>query len=112
MMNNSVVYKGIMQGLQEAIDYKNGKATTARVRVHAKVSPIPVSAYSPVEVTKIRKNLNLSQKGLAIAIGVSPRTVESWESGKSIPSGVATRILYLIETDNSLVDKLVMRDKV
>jgi DNA-binding transcriptional regulator YiaG len=35
--------------------------------------------------------------------------VEAWEAGKSMPSGVATRMLYLIEADHSLVDKLVVR---
>jgi len=105
------VYDGIMQGLQEAIEYTNGDVSKARVRVHSSVNPIEMASYKPSEVAKIRKELNLSQRGLALAIGVSPRTVESWEAGKSIPSGVATRMLYLIETDNSLVDKLVVREK-
>jgi len=103
------VYEGIMQGLQEAVEYKKGNAVNAKVRVHSKVDPINVSVYTPTDVIKIRMALNLSQKGLAYAIGVSPRTVESWEAGKSSPSGVATRILHLIEADNSLIDRLIER---
>ena len=103
------VYKGIMQGLNEAIVFKNGKNSKARVRILSTVDPKPVAEYKPVDVTRLRKGLNLSQKGLAIVIGVSPRTVESWEAGKSTPSGIATRMLYLIEADNSLVDRLVPR---
>ena len=105
------VYQGIMQGLQEAIDYKKGKQTNARVRIYSTVEPVEVSTYNPADVAQIRKNLDLSQKGLAIAIGVSQRTVESWEAGKSNPSGVATRMLYLIEKDSSLLDKLVTRNQ-
>ena len=103
------VYEGIMQGLNEAIEFKKGKNSKARVRILSTVDPIQVAEYKPADVTKLRKDLNLSQKGLALVIGVSPRTVESWEAGKSIPSGVATRMLYLIEADNSLVDRLAIR---
>jgi len=102
-------FDGLKQGLEEALAYAKGDASKARVRVLSKVDPIYVSPYNPAEVTRLRKNLNLSQRGLATAIGVSPRTVEAWEAGKSMPSGVATRMLYLIEADHSLVDKLVVR---
>ena len=104
------VYKGIMQGLQDAVDHKKGDKTKARVRMRTKVTSVPVLIYKPEDVINIRKNLNLSQKGLAIAIGVSPRTVESWEAGKSTPSGAATKILHLINNDNSLLDKLVIHN--
>jgi len=103
------VYDGIMQGLQEAIEYKNGDTSRARTRIRSTVTPVQVSAYNCADVAKLRKNLALSQKGFAAALGVSPRTVESWETGRSIPGGIAMRILYLIENDNSLVDKLVVR---
>jgi len=103
------VNEGIMQGLNEAIELKNGKNSKARVRILSTVAPAPVAKYKPADVARLRKDLNLSQKGLAVVIGVSPRTVESWEAGKSVPSGVATRMLYLIEVDNSLVDRLVIR---
>ena len=103
------VYEGIMHGLNEAIEFKNGKNSTARVRILSTIDPIPVDEYKPADVARLRKDLSLSQKGLAVMIGVSPRTVESWEAGKSVPSGVATRMLYLIEADHSLVDRLIVR---
>ena len=103
------VNEGIMQGLSEAVEYKNGNNTKTRVRILSTIDPIPVAEYQPADVVRLRKDLNLSQKGLAVMIGVSPRTVESWEAGKSAPSGVATRMLYLIEADHSLVDRLVVR---
>ena len=102
-------FDGLKQGLEEALAFAKGDASKARVRVLSAVDPVPVSKYKPADVAKLRKDLNLSQRGFATAIGVSPRTVESWEAGKSMPSGVATRMLYLIEADHSLVDKLVIR---
>jgi len=104
------IYEGIMQGLQEAIEFKNGKKSKARVRVLTTVEPVIISVYKPAEIVRVRRSLDLSQRGLAAAIGVSPRTVESWEAGRSSPNGVATRMLYLIETDHGLLDKLVKRN--
>jgi len=108
-MSENKIYNGIMQGLQEAIAYNKGDLTTAHTRVHSVVKPITVNVYNPTDVMRMRKKLNLSQRGLAITIGVSPRTVESWEAGKSTPSGVATKLLHLIDSDNSLVDRLILR---
>ena len=102
-------FEGIKKGLEEALSYAKGDTSKASVRILTTVDPIQVSPYNPAEVAGLRKKLNLSQRGFASAIGVSPRTVEAWEAGKSIPSGVATRMLYLIEADHSLVDKLVVR---
>ena len=108
-MDEFNVYEGIMQGLGEAIAYKNGDASNARTRIFSTVTPVQVSMYSPSDVVKLRKGLNMSQKGFASAIGVSHRTVESWEAGRSVPSRIATRMLYLLDADRSLVEKLVIR---
>ena len=102
-------FDGLKQGLEEALAFAKGDTSKARVRVRSTVDPVTVSQYRPDDVARLRKDLDLSQRGFATAIGVSPRTVEAWEAGQSIPSGVATRMLYLIETDHSLVDKLVVR---
>ena len=102
-------FDGLKQGLEEALEFAKGDASKARVRVRSVVDAVAVASYNPADVAKLRKDLDLSQRGFATAIGVSPRTIEAWEAGKSIPSGVATRMLYLIESDHSLVDKLVVR---
>ena len=109
IFENIDFFDGLKQGLEEALAFAKGNTSKARVRVLSTVDPVQVSPYNPAEVARLRKNLNLSQRGFATAIGVSPRTVEAWEAGKSMPSGVATRMLYLIEADHSLVDKLVVR---
>ena len=38
-------------------------------------------------------------------MGVSDKTVEAWESGTNHPSGVASRILNMMEIDKDLVIK-------
>lgn len=47
----------------------------------------------PDEVKKIRKQLAVNTKGMGILLGVSPRTVESWEQGRYSPSGSAVKMM-------------------
>lgn len=49
----------------------------------------------------------MTQRAFAEVLGVSCRTVEAWESGKSTPTPTARKLIYLIQQDNSLVQKLV-----
>lgn len=94
-----------MQGLQEALAYKNGDRSRCRVTVRE----VPVPEYKAADVARTRQELNLSQRGLASVLGVSPRTVEAWEAGKNTPSGAARHLLYLIDNDHSLMERLTVR---
>lgn len=40
------------------------------------------------------------------ALGISEKTVEKWEQGANPIKGAASRLLYLIDQDHSLMDKL------
>ena len=44
-----------------------------------------------------RKELDLSQKGLADCLGVSVRTVQGWEIGKSKPMAPIVRLIKLFK---------------
>lgn len=97
----------LMTSLEEAAAFAAGD--TSKCKVTVREIPDPVPEYKAADVVRTRKALNLSQRRLAYALGVSPRTVEAWEAGKNEPSGAARHLLYLFETDNSLVDRLVSR---
>lgn len=99
------VYEGILEGLQEAVAYKQGDRSRCRVSVRE----IPVPEYKAADVARTRKDLNLSQRALATALGVSTRTVEAWEAGKNDPSGPARHRLYLLDGDHSLLERLTAR---
>ena len=45
----------------------------------------------PEQVKVVRKQLNLSQKELAHALGVSFATVNRWENSRTVPSKLAKR---------------------
>lgn len=98
----SDVYRSIMAGLNEAVQDAKSKEKKLPRRV---VSVMPVKVYQAEEVKKIRKGTGLSQKNFASYMGVSDKTVEAWEAGKNHPSGVASRLLNMMEMNQNLVNE-------
>lgn len=92
------VFAGIMDGLQEALAHSKGQAAADTF--------IRKSSLPPVDVAGVRASLSLTQKAFAEKLGVSCRTVEAWESGKSTPTPTAKKLIYLISEDHSLLQKL------
>ena len=96
---NMDLFFGIMEGLNEALAYEKGKASA---ETFARKQSLP-----NVNVLEVRTSLSMTQKAFANVLGVSCRTVEAWECGKSTPTPTAKKLIYLIQEDNSLVDKLI-----
>lgn len=92
-------FSGIMDGLTEALAYEKGEASA---KTFSRKRALP-----EINVSQIRKSLPMTQKSFANVLGVSTRTVEAWECGKSVPTPTAKKLMYLIQQDHSLVDKLV-----
>lgn len=91
-------FSGLMEGLEEALAYSKGRAS-AETFVRKRSLPV-------VNVLTIRESLRMTQKTFAAVLGVSCRTVEAWESGKTNPTPTAKKLMYLIQEDHSLVEKL------
>lgn len=91
-------FSGIMDGLNEALAYTKGKAAAD---TFARKRSLPI-----VNVVDLRSALSMTQKAFAEVLGVSCRTVEAWESGKSTPTPTAKKLMFLIQEDHSLVQKL------
>lgn len=96
------VYDGIMQGLEEAIEY-NEKKIKARTNT---ISIEPVPDFEAAEIKRIRNDLGMTQLLFAGFMGVSTKTVEAWESGRNRPEGPARRILSMLKADPGLPQKL------
>ena len=92
-------FSGIMTGLEEALAFEKGSARMATI-VRKRSLPETDSA-------ELRRALNMTQKEFAHVLGVSPRTVESWEIGRSTPSPTAKNLLFLISKNHSLVSELI-----
>ena len=91
-------YDNIMQGLNEALDYAQGKETGAVV--HQIEEPI-------VDVAAIRASTGLSQGAFARSIGVAKGTLLNWEHGRRHPTGPAQVLLAMLAKKPSLVSELL-----
>ena len=92
-------FSEIMDSLTEALAASKGQAaadTFTRKR-----------SLLVVDICGTRKSLNMTQKGFADMLGVSRRTVEAWESGRTSPTPTAKKLIYLISEDKNLAQKLM-----
>lgn len=95
------VFDKIKLGLEEAIAYENGtlEATTKKITI------APICRYDASSIKKIRNTAGMTQVVFAQFMGVSPKTIESWESGRTHPIGSACRLLALTQDDPSFPQK-------
>lgn len=100
---NSEIYNDLKEGLIEAISFTQGKT---KARVHRrKVHVAPVPKYNASDIKKIREKINLSQKTFAEVLGVSVKSIEAWEAGRTEPNGSALRMLSIIDHDETSLEK-------
>ena len=64
--------------------------------------------HAPEQIKKIRSNLALSQAIFAQILGVSVRTLQSWEQGKRAPSGAAASLLTIAFKNPSAVQSSLL----
>ena len=91
----SKVSEGIAQGLKEMLAHTQGQVELKSNTI----SSTPPQRFTPEEIRSIRTKLNMSQGFFADVIGVSKKTVESWEYGRGKPSGAASRMLTIASKD-------------
>ena len=71
----------LKESLQEAAQMRSGE------------KPARVTVLEVQDVTKARQSMNLSRAKFAHLIGISERTLENWEQGRSKPTGAARALL-------------------
>lgn len=94
----SAAYDSLIEGLNEAIAFTDGKAGSAVVH------QIAVPA---VDVAEIRSRTGLSQGAFARSIGVAKGTLLNWEQGRRRPTGPAQVLLAMIARRPSIVGELM-----
>ncbi len=95
----------ILSGLNEALEHAKGnkKLKMTSVKIH------PVQDMTAKEISKLREKLSFSQAIFAEFLGVSKKTVEAWEYGKSHPNGAALRLLNYISLDPQYFEEKVIK---
>jgi len=98
----SKIGQELIESMQELLDYSEGKIDLRT----SKLSISPVCDTITVEdIKETRKKLGMSQGVFAIVIGVSKKTVESWEAGRYTPDGAARRLISIMQADPAFPEK-------
>ncbi len=93
----STLFEDLREGLLEAIDYARGDGTARTINY--KIDP--VTKFNKIQIREIRMNAQMTQHVFAEYLGVSVKTVEAWERGRTHPTGPAFRLMSFL-ADNQV----------
>ena len=91
----SKLYDDLVTGLSEAIEFEKGEGA-ARATSYVIT---PVKRYSNTDVKRVRRKVGMTQAVFADYMGVSKKTVEAWENGRTHPAGSACRLLDILASE-------------
>jgi putative transcriptional regulator len=86
------LFAELKQGLEEAKAHQ-AKKITLRTHVVEKKPHLEVSANL---IRETREKLHMSRSIFAIKLRVSPRTLEKWEQGETIPNDQAAALILMV----------------
>lgn len=102
------LFDDLKQGLEEAIEYEEGCG-----KAHTKTFMImPVKEYTNKEIRDIRMKAGMTQSVFAIYMGVSKKTVEAWECGRTHPTGPVFRLLDILSRGDLVIQILLFANKI
>ncbi len=88
----STLFDDLQEGLLQAIDYAKGKGAARTVTY--KIDP--VVEFNKDQIREIRMQAQMTQSVFANCLGVSVKTVEAWERGRTHPTGPAYRLIGIL----------------
>ncbi|MDC9590749.1 NadS family protein [Xenorhabdus sp. XENO-10] len=91
------LFAELLSGVNEMVEIENGKIQPKLEHVHRHAIP---------NVKSIRESIGMGRQEFADMIGASFWSLKSWEQKRRIPSGMALKMLCLIEKNPSIVDTL------
>lgn len=91
-MKKRNLFAELTEGFDALKAEREGKITLKRVRL----APLAAPDVEPDELLKLRESLHLSRAVFAHAIRTNPRTLESWEQGRSKPNSHAALLIKLV----------------
>ena len=87
-------FNSIKQGINEAIEFSDGKCPQAVVH-----------QFSPIDVKNVRSKMGMTQTEFASAFGISVSTLRHWERGDRVPHGPALVLLNVVDKEPQAVLK-------
>jgi len=94
--------KDLIEAMQEAVAHSEGKIELKTT--YFSLNPV-CENISIEEIKNTRKKLGVSQDMFALILGVSKKTVKSWETGRYTPAGAARRLITMLQKDPALPHK-------
>ncbi len=91
-MAEQTLFDMLNESLTTALEDRNNGVPLKTNKVVLK----PTEDFSKEDIRKIRLSYKLSQKCFAEVMGVSVKTVESWEQGRNRLTGPSKRLLALM----------------
>lgn len=91
------LFDALVSSMEEMIAIENGQTEPIAENVHRHALP---------DVKAIRKHAGMKQAEFAEAVGASIDLVRSWEQQRRVPSGIALKMLFLIEREPGLINTL------
>ncbi len=101
-------FDDLKKSLNEVNDFQNGKIEIKPIK-RKKLIVEPPEEFNPEKIKQVRQTTSLSQSGLAAILGISVKTVQAWESGRSNPLGPAARILSILQNEPDFIMKLGLK---
>jgi putative transcriptional regulator len=77
--------------------YRAGVIDMATMRDFDESCLSPTPALAPLDIQRLRKANKVSQPVFARYLGTSESTVEKWETGAKRPSGMALKLLSIVQ---------------
>lgn len=91
------LFDDLCNSMKEMVSIEKGDFVPASENVHRHALP---------DVKAIRKHANMKQAEFAEAIGLSVDLVRSWEQKRRVPTGMALKVLCLIEQQPGMINTL------
>ena len=101
-MNARNLFAEIVEGFDALSSARAGRQTlrTHEVEIHS------APEVTAAELLALRKRLHLSRTVFAHYLRITPRTLESWEQGRSKPNAQAALLIRLVERFPDTVERL------
>ncbi|EAO3465136.1 helix-turn-helix domain-containing protein [Salmonella enterica] len=91
------LFDALINSMEEMVAIESGQIQPAVENVHRHTLP---------DVKAIRRHAGMKQAEFAEVVGASVDLIRSWEQQRRIPSGIALKMLCLIEREPALINTL------
>lgn len=86
-------FKLFMEGVKEMVEHYHG----LRHDLRTTILPMPPERMGAAAIRALRERMGMSQSVFAMALNVSTKTVQAWESGARTPDGGNLKLLRVAD---------------